>query len=155
MQTCRRQEGNEVCAWLEHFELRRFYSKQRKQELYKGVYLIEGRSIRTIDGHSASLTFEWSGPEAMLTDDVVTTHSDIFRDLKTELESYGIGEISRMGFAATPENFGVFLELLPDENLGLVGAATCSSPDTGAVSGRIFVENYPSLDAMLQCLSKN
>jgi hypothetical protein len=123
--------------------------------LYKGVSLIEGRSIRTIDGNSVSLTFEWSGPEAMLTDDVVSTHFDMFRDLEAELKSYGIGEVRRMGFAATSENFAGFLELLPDGNLGLARAATCSSPVTGAESGRIFVENYPSLDAMLQCLSKN
>ncbi|MGH1417139.1 MAG: hypothetical protein ACRBB0_26885 [Pelagimonas sp.] len=155
MQTCRQRDGLEVCAWLEHFELRRFYPKQLNSELSKGIYLIEGRSVRTAEGSSVSFSFEWSGPQNMLSDDVVKTHPALFRSLEVELEKFGIGEQNRIGFASS-EDYFAFLDFEPHEtNQDLARLVTCIGTGTGMGSGRNLVLEYPSLDAMLQCLTDN
>ena len=151
-QTCKRENDFEVCAWIERFKLHRRYPKQQAAVLYRSVSLTEGRSIKSPNGETTSFTFEWSGPQEMLSPYFNATHSNQLAMMEPDLDRHNLSSSYRSNFTKEASDFFVFVEVSNGASVhNLISKATCGKH--GEVrQGRFFLGQYPDLTTMLECL---
>lgn len=145
-QTCRSERGVEVCAWIERAALLRFVPKGQSN-LYRGVQITEGRSIRLPDGFLASFVFDWNGPEALLFGEFAETHEHQLAALEADLSAYGVDFSENRDGAA---GFASVFEPSPEQSINeIVARSTCGSE---IVSSRgVLIPAYPTHRRMLDC----
>jgi hypothetical protein len=154
LRTCKREDGFEVCAWIERFELFRHYPKQKNAELYRGVSLIEGRSISVKDEKLVSFTFEYNGPQEFLSPSFSETHANQLPAMEAELDIHKLSSSYRLNFSKKIPVFFAFVEISSGASINrLITKATCGKH--GEVrQGRFALLGYPDLETMYECMKR-
>ena len=146
-ETCLNQNGFQVCAWIDEFEIRRFYPKQSGSTLYRGVLVTETREIRMATGHVAEFEFTRSGPETLIGGAFADTHKQFLQDIAPDLEPLGLSETAIKAFDPQDElKFVLITDMVGQQ--GFVAKATCGKE----VGDNVFAPDYPHPRLMLDCL---
>jgi hypothetical protein len=151
--SCESIDDYEVCAWIETLKLRRFYPKQQNAKLYRGVEVLESRSIQLPNGFKTTFTISWIGPEEFLLGNFFDTHTPVMRELEPTLKLHGLDLREHSERPLRSVFFAGVANIPEDRHItGLVVRATCG--DTQPIARAVIIHNYPSQAAMLNCLRR-